>query len=72
MIRGKVIKRKILFAPILRNLLTNAVKYSPEGGTIVIKGQQNKGELLVQVSDQGIGVAPTEQEKIFERWINRR
>jgi K+-sensing histidine kinase KdpD len=53
---------------VLRNLLNNAVKYSPEGGTITIKGQQDEGQLLVSVSDQGIGISPAHLKKVFERF----
>lgn len=53
---------------ILANLVSNAVKYSPEGGTIRIGGWP-EGELAVcYVADQGVGVAPEEQEAIFRRF----
>jgi K+-sensing histidine kinase KdpD len=53
---------------VLRNLLTNAIKYSPDGGTITIKGRQEQQELFIQVSDQGLGISTAQQEKIFERF----
>ncbi len=53
---------------VLRNLLHNAVKYSPEGGTITIKGQRDKHQLLITVSDQGIGIPSTDLKKVFERF----
>ncbi len=53
---------------VLANLVSNAVKYSPEGGTIRIGGWP-EGELAVcYVADQGVGVAPEEQEAIFRRF----
>jgi two-component system sensor histidine kinase VicK len=53
---------------ILRNLLTNAIKYSPDGGTITIEVEQNKKELIVQFKDQGIGIPAADLKKIFERF----
>jgi signal transduction histidine kinase len=53
---------------VLTNLMGNAVKYSPEGGTIRIGGRAEGDIAIVYVSDQGIGIAPEEQERIFERF----
>lgn len=53
---------------VLRNLLSNAVKYSPDGGTITITGQNKNHQLLIAVSDQGIGISATDLPKIFERF----
>ena len=53
---------------VLRNLLTNAIKYSPDDGTITIEVEQNKKELIVQFKDQGIGIPAADLKKIFERF----
>jgi PAS domain S-box-containing protein len=53
---------------VLDNLLTNAVKYSPDGGIIRVGGWVEGGEAVVYVSDQGIGVPPEDRERIFERF----
>lgn len=53
---------------VLTNLLDNAIKFSPQGGQIVISGETSKNQVLVTVTDEGIGVAPHEQERIFERF----
>jgi signal transduction histidine kinase len=50
---------------ILDNMLSNAVKYSPEGGAIGISVEKRDGRVRIGVSDQGIGVPPEEREKIF-------
>ncbi len=63
---GKVDARRI--EQVLRNLLNNAVKYSPEGGTITVQGRGDRWQLLIRVSDEGIGIPPHEQERIFERF----
>ncbi len=53
---------------VLSNLLTNAVKYSPDGGVVRVGGWVEGPEVLVYISDQGIGVAPEDRERIFERF----
>lgn len=50
---------------ILDNLLSNAVKYSPEGGVIRIGVHQQNDNVVISISDQGIGVPIEEREKIF-------
>jgi len=53
---------------VLRNLLYNAVKYSPDGGTITVRGRGDSMQLLIGVSDEGIGIPSSELEKVFERF----
>lgn len=51
---------------VLNNFLSNAIKYSPAGGDVEVSATQQNGEAVVSVSDHGIGIAPTELERIFE------
>lgn len=53
---------------VLTNLVSNAVKYSPEGGTIRIGGHPMEDMALLYVSDQGIGIPLEEQQRIFDRF----
>jgi PAS domain S-box-containing protein len=53
---------------VLNNLVSNAIKYSPNGGQIVIDGQPVDDGVKVSVHDQGIGLSPAQQERIFERF----
>jgi two-component system phosphate regulon sensor histidine kinase PhoR len=53
---------------ILLNLLDNAVKYSPQGGEIVVELQPTNGTVAVSVTDQGIGIPAAELDHIFERF----
>jgi K+-sensing histidine kinase KdpD len=53
---------------VLRNLLSNAIKYSPEGGTITVQGRGDRSQLLIRVSDQGMGIPSEDLERIFERF----
>ena len=53
---------------VLINLLTNAHKYSPPGSRVVVRGARAGNECVVSVRDNGPGVPPDEQERIFERF----
>jgi signal transduction histidine kinase len=53
-------------AQVLRNLLDNAVKYSPHGGLIVVRGEASDDEVVVSVADQGVGLAPEHVNRLFE------
>lgn len=50
---------------VLYNLLENAVKYSPEGGEIGVTVRPEGEELVIGVSDQGVGISPADQAKLF-------
>ncbi|MBN9390396.1 MAG: PAS domain S-box protein [Chloroflexi bacterium] len=54
------------FKRILVNLLSNAIKYSPKGGVIGLELTYHPGQVEIQVSDQGIGIPPEDQDHIFE------
>jgi two-component system CheB/CheR fusion protein len=52
------------------NILGNAAKYSPEGGgTVELRAARERGEILIAVKDQGIGIEPEMTEKIFELFV---
>jgi K+-sensing histidine kinase KdpD len=53
---------------ILRNLIDNAIKYSPAGGKIRVSGRRYADKILVSVSDQGIGIPVEHQQRIFDRF----
>jgi signal transduction histidine kinase len=53
---------------VMQNLITNAVKYSPDGGCITLAGRVNRRELVIEVADQGLGLPATEIDKIFDRF----
>lgn len=50
-----------MFSTVIRNLITNAVKFTPEGGKLILKAWQEENKILVSVSDNGVGM---NQEKI--------
>lgn len=53
---------------VLDNLILNAIKYSPNGGTITVSLELLKKEIAISVSDKGIGISKEEQLKIFDRF----
>lgn len=53
---------------VLDNIISNALKYSPEGGTITFKAIEKNGYIEISVSDQGLGIPKENLEKIFERF----
>lgn len=57
-----------MFPLIVRNLVDNAIKYSPEGGSIRVSIAQTSRYVELQVEDSGPGVPEAEREKIFERF----
>lgn len=54
---------------VLHNLVDNAVKYSPDGGLIVVRGEVRTGEVVLSVADQGVGIAPEHLNRLFERFF---
>jgi len=58
---------KLLFQA-FSNLLSNAVKYSPGGGAITVDAAIEGGEVVVAIADRGIGIPPTDLERLFERY----
>ncbi len=52
----------------LRNLLTNAIKYTPDGGSITVDGRLLSGFIEITIVDTGIGIDIGDQERIFEKF----
>ena len=53
---------------ILDALVDNAVKYSPDGGTVTLAARRRPDAVEVRVTDEGIGIAPDEHERIFSKF----
>src|SRR5512138_1606073 len=63
-VRGDERKVKQVFL----NLLSNALKFTPEGGRIDVHAAMNEGMAEISVADTGVGIAPADQEAIFEEF----
>jgi signal transduction histidine kinase len=59
-------ERRIL--QVIFNLVSNAVKFTPSGGTVDVRSARRSDEVLVSVADTGPGIAPDDQERIFEEF----
>lgn len=57
------------FCRALRNLLENAVKYSPECRTVWVDGAVNDHQVAISVRDHGMGIDPREQTEIFQKFV---
>jgi GAF domain-containing protein len=53
---------------VLLNLLSNAIKFTPEGGRIDVRAATTDGMVEVSVADTGVGIAPEDQEEVFEEF----
>lgn len=53
---------------VLDNIISNAIKYSPEGGIIRLKVERQKRRLLISVADEGLGISYQKLDKIFDRF----
>lgn len=63
---ARVDRERVVLA--LRNIIDNAVKYSPAGGDVVCTVVRDDGLAHVQVADHGMGIAPEDRDKLFTRF----
>lgn len=57
---------KNMLSTILRNLLTNAIKFTPNGGSVTVSSRINHKKVTVSVTDTGIGMTPEDMDKLFK------
>ena len=60
------------FAQVLRNLIDNALTFSPENGVVSVKAERDGKKIRFVVDDQGPGIPPDNLETIFERFYTQR
>jgi two-component system sensor histidine kinase SenX3 len=58
-----------LLVTAIANLISNAIAYSPNGSTVSISRRRDDGMVEIAVTDRGIGIAPSDQERVFERFF---
>jgi signal transduction histidine kinase/DNA-binding response OmpR family regulator len=63
---GGIVADERKIKQVILNLLTNAVKFTPDGGRIEVRARRLDGHVEVTVADTGIGIAPEDQARIFE------
>jgi signal transduction histidine kinase len=59
----------IMLERALRNLVDNAIKYTPNGGTIKLSVDKQQEQIIISVADSGLGISPENQQKLFERGV---
>jgi signal transduction histidine kinase len=63
-----ILANKRAIEEVIANLLTNGVKYTPEGGTVTVSARAEKGWVHVAVKDTGYGISQENLSRIFERF----
>ena len=63
---GEIKADELRFKQVVLNLLSNAVKFTPDGGRVSVRAFREGTDLVVTVTDTGIGVPPEDQERIFD------
>jgi K+-sensing histidine kinase KdpD len=66
---GNIFGDLVRLAQVFSNLLNNASRYSPEGGTIALTAERFEHEAVISVKDNGIGISAAELPHIFEVFI---
>jgi signal transduction histidine kinase len=56
---------------LVRNLVDNAVRYTPPHGTVQVRSRSSAGEALLEVTDSGPGIAAADRERVFDRFYRR-
>jgi two-component system sensor histidine kinase/response regulator len=57
---------KIMISIVLRNLISNAIKYTNQNGLVTLSAEQQKNELILSVKDNGVGIAQKNLDKLFK------
>jgi len=54
---------------VIENLIGNALKFTPENGTVTVEAKQTGNDVVIFVEDTGIGISPENQEKVFNTFF---
>ncbi|MBU1425501.1 MAG: response regulator [Gammaproteobacteria bacterium] len=66
---AKVLSDPVLLERILLNLLSNAIRYTPQNGTVLLCCRKRGDDLRIEVRDNGVGIPPTEQQNVFHEFV---
>jgi two-component system sensor histidine kinase KdpD len=58
----------VLIEQVLLNIMDNALKYSPAGSPIEIRGRVERAHMEISVADRGIGIPPEDLQKVFDKF----
>jgi signal transduction histidine kinase len=67
----QVVGDRVALAVLARNLVDNAVRYSPQGARVEVRVSEKGGAPTIQVDDAGPGIPPSERERVFDRFYRR-
>ena len=70
--RNPVAVDEKLLRHVLVNLISNAIKYSPQGGPVEFRVRHESGEATFEIADRGIGIPPEDQPRLFETFHRAR
>ncbi len=65
---GAMLADTVRLRQALFNLVSNAIQFTPAGGTITLSAERTDEEILLSVTDTGIGIAPEDQDRAFQRF----
>jgi signal transduction histidine kinase len=54
---------------VLRNILDNAIKYSPNGGLVVVRGEVRTNDIVISIADQGVGISAEDLIPLFDKYF---
>ena len=63
---------RVRLGQLLDNMISNAVKFTPHGGTVSVRTSRSNGSAVLEVEDTGMGIPAGEQEHLFDRFFRRR
>ncbi len=69
LMRAEVMGIERLLHEAVANLLTNAIKYTPEGGTLALRLKEREEAVAIEVQDTGIGIAEEDRSRLFDEFV---
>jgi len=69
---GMVPADKKLIGQVIANMISNAIKYSPKGGEVLVRSFETGDGVQISIQDHGVGIRNTEKDKIFDRYFRVR
>jgi two-component system, OmpR family, sensor kinase len=63
-----IVGDKVRLRQLFLNLIDNAIKYTPEGGAVILSVERHDGAAIFRVTDTGIGIAPADIDRVFDRF----